>query len=70
MTLSDKAIIDLRNTLKASYGTNIDVELSDEEINLIGELLLTALSEGLKLKVNKSTLFSSEKSCGERKTTG
>ena len=32
MTLSDKAIQDLRIALRKSYGDDFDVDLSDEEI--------------------------------------
>ena len=51
MRLSDKAIQDLRTTLKKSYGVNFYVELLDEEINHIGVFLLTGLVESLKLEM-------------------
>ncbi len=51
MSLSSNAIQDLRLTLRKSYGEDFDVVLSDEEVNEIGELLLTILAEGLKQKI-------------------
>ncbi len=48
MLLSEKAILDLRISLRKSYGDDFDVELSDEEVNRIGVLALTCLKEGLK----------------------
>lgn len=53
MELSAKAILDLRQALRKSYGDNFDAELNDQEISEIGELLLVALAEGLKLKVQQ-----------------
>lgn len=52
MTLSLKAIRDLRIALRKSYGESFDLLLSDEQIDNIGLLLLTGLVEGLKLKIN------------------
>lgn len=49
MKLSDKAIQELRITLQNKY--NSDFNLTDEELNEIGLFLLTALAEGLKLKM-------------------
>lgn len=54
MTLSDKAIQDLRIALRKSYGDDFDIDLSDEEINRIGMFTLTCLMEGLKLEVKES----------------
>lgn len=48
MKLSEKAINELRKELKVKY--NSDFGLTNEELNEIGLLLLTALAEGLKLK--------------------
>jgi hypothetical protein len=39
--------------LRKSYGDNFDADLNDEEISEIGELLLVALAEGLKMKVQQ-----------------
>lgn len=49
MQLSGKAIQDLRIALQKSYGVNLEVSLSDEEVNHIGNLLLNILAESLKL---------------------
>lgn len=46
--LSDNAINDLRRELINIYGTDFD--LNNDELNRIGLLLLTILSEGVKLK--------------------
>lgn len=51
MSLSDDAIQDLRLALRNSYGKDFDTELSDEEINNIGVLVLTGLVESLKLEM-------------------
>ncbi len=53
--LSDKAIKDLRNELINKYGS--DFNLSDQELNEIGLLLLTCLAESLKLEVSKKNKF-------------
>ncbi len=59
MTLSVKAIKDLRKALKNSYGIGFESSLTDEEISEIGDLILTVLAEELKLKVQQrsSDLF-------------
>lgn len=57
MTLSNKALKDLRLTLQKSYGATFDSDLTDKEINEIGELLLNVLAEKLKLKVVSPELF-------------
>jgi hypothetical protein len=49
MQLSDKAIQDLKSELMNKYGCTFD--LSDEEVNEIGCLLLTILAESLKMKI-------------------
>ena len=54
MTLSSRAIQDLRKALRNSYGDDFDIELSDEEINRIGVLALTGLIESLKLEIKNS----------------
>ncbi len=46
MQLSNKAINDLRKELLKVYGS--DFGLTDEQLNEIGEFLLTGLAEGLK----------------------
>jgi len=50
MTFSDKAINDLRKALNKSYGDGFDACFNDQEISEIGELVLTVLSEELKLR--------------------
>ena len=53
MTLSDKAIQDLRQALKESYGATFDDAFSDNDLNELGELFLNTLAENLKMKVTK-----------------
>lgn len=53
MQLSTKAIKDLRRAMDSSYGEGFSKQLNDEEINEIGDLLLTILAEGLKLKASQ-----------------
>lgn len=54
MKLSDNAIQELKDILVQKYGSAFG--LSDEQLNEIGELLLTALAEGLKLIVTRPEL--------------
>ena len=49
--LSQKSLIDLKETLRRSYGENFGNDLTDEEFEEIGILLLTVLAEGLKTKI-------------------
>lgn len=51
MKLSSTAIQDLRLALRRSYGENFDISLNDEEVNEIGFMLFTLLSENLKHKI-------------------
>lgn len=53
MELSKKALKDLKIALKKSYGPELESSLSNEEVNQIGNLLLTTFAEGLKMKVNE-----------------
>lgn len=53
MQLSTEAIKDLRTAMDTSYGEGFSRQLNDEEVNEIGDLLLTALAEGLKLKMQQ-----------------
>lgn len=56
MRLSAKAIQDLRKALRISYGELFDAEMTDDQINHIGVLVLTSLTESLKLElVNTSS---------------
>ena len=52
MTLSNKAISELRSELIRIYGS--DFELNDDELNRIGMFLLTVLAEGLKLEIKSA----------------
>lgn len=54
MRLSGKAIKDLRNELIKKYGS--DFNLSDQELDEIGTLLLACLVESLKLKITNPEL--------------
>lgn len=56
MQLSKQSLADLRSRLINSYGQELSDKLNDEELNEIGNLLLTILSEGLKLKVRQESL--------------
>lgn len=54
MKLSKKAIKDLRKVLSKDCGKEyVKKNFNDEEINRIGNLLLTILKESLKMKVNE-----------------
>jgi hypothetical protein len=48
--LSSKALLDLRIALKSSYGDAFDIDLTDEQINRLGNLFLVILAESLILK--------------------
>ena len=52
MSLSNKAIQDLRKEFINIYGEDFD--LTDEELEEIGMFLLTSLAEGMKLRLNNS----------------
>jgi hypothetical protein len=54
MKLSNKAIQDLRIALRKSYGEKFDIDMSDDEVNNIGILLLTSVVENLKIKMKTS----------------
>lgn len=53
MELSKKAINELRELLIKEIGPKATSEMSDNELDEIGMFLLTALAEGLKLKVRE-----------------
>ena len=57
ITLSKKAISDLRIALQKSYGEVFERGLSDEEVQKIGVLLLTTLAESLKMEITNPELF-------------
>jgi hypothetical protein len=59
MQLSKESLTDLRSRLIKSYGQELSDKLNDEELNEIGNLLLTVLSESLKLKVTQESLKTS-----------
>ena len=50
MKLSKKAKEDLREVLRKEIGLKATSKMNDEDLNTIGDLLLTVLAEGLKLK--------------------
>jgi hypothetical protein len=54
MQLSEKAISELRTSLRKSYGNDFDAELTDEQVNNIGVLALTCLKEGLKQEMQEN----------------
>ena len=53
MKLSEQAIKELRTALINSYGKELNDSLNDEEVNEIGDLLLTILAESLKIKMRE-----------------
>ena len=58
MELSKKAINELRDVLIKKIGPKATSEMDDNELEEIGMFLLTALAEGLKLKVREEELNS------------
>lgn len=56
MQLSKESLTDLRSRLIKNYGQELSDKLNDEELNEIGNLLLTVLSESLKLRVQQESL--------------
>lgn len=54
MKLSAQAIIDLRIALRKSYGDDFDIDMTDEQINNLGVLVLTGLVESLKIDMQKT----------------
>jgi hypothetical protein len=54
MELSKKAINELRDVLIKEIGPKATSEMSNDELDEIGMFLLTALAEGLKLKVREA----------------
>ncbi len=52
MELSEKAIKDLRLVLQKTYSVDFNTSLSNEEVNVIGDLILTIRAESLKMKVH------------------
>lgn len=58
--LSGEALRDLRIALRASYGQDFDQDLTDEQVNNLGNLFLTILAEGLMLDISASKLPSIE----------
>ena len=53
MKLSDKARKDLRRVLINDIGSKATSEMSDDDLDDIGNLLLTMLAEALKMKMNE-----------------
>jgi len=60
MKLSKQAIKELRVALTNSYGKELNNSLNDEEVNEIGDLLLTILAEGLKTRIREKKKLISE----------
>ena len=56
MQLSKESLADLRSRLIKNYGQELSDKLNDEELNEIGNFLLTVLSESLKLRVQQESL--------------
>lgn len=50
VSLSQKSVEDLKNILNASYGSNFCDDLSEEDIQQLGNSILIVISENLKLK--------------------
>jgi hypothetical protein len=57
ITLSNKAIVELRTALRKSYGADFDVSMTDEEVNHIGVFVMTGLVESLKMELVNPELF-------------
>lgn len=57
VTLSDKALADLRKALQKSYGENFADSFTDTELNRIGVSLLTGLVESLKMDIADSEML-------------
>jgi hypothetical protein len=55
LRLSNLAIQDLRVTLRKIYGDTFDTNLTDDEINQIGVLLLSLYMTGLKKSTKNKT---------------
>ncbi|MCX6756191.1 MAG: hypothetical protein NTX85_02535 [Candidatus Nomurabacteria bacterium] len=53
INLSTQAIEELRIALQKSYGVDFACGLSDEEVNEIGNLLISSLAESLNVKIAK-----------------
>ena len=54
MKFLNKAILDLLIAPGKSYGEKFDIDMSDDEVNNIGILLLTSMVENLKIKMKTS----------------
>lgn len=61
MNLSKTAKTDLRKVIRESYGKELEVTLSDEELTEIGEFLLTSLAEGLKIRISDKNKYEKSK---------
>ncbi len=53
MELSKKALKDLRKVLMKDIGIKTINKMSDDDLNQIGNLLLSILAESLKMKKNE-----------------
>lgn len=57
VTLSDKALVDLRKALQKSYGESFAGDFTDAELNRIGVAVLTGLVEALKMDIADSEML-------------
>jgi hypothetical protein len=48
MKLSEKAIKELRLSLREKYGEGVDIALDDDEINEIGVLILNTIASSIR----------------------
>lgn len=53
--LSSEALLDLRLTLRGLYGEEFDGDLSDDDINHIGNLILYLYNSGLEQSEEKDS---------------
>lgn len=56
MSLSNKALNELREVLQKEYGQVFVNSLSEEELDHLGQLFLEIMAQGLKHKVTYSVL--------------
>lgn len=53
MSLSNKALTELREILRKTYGEVFESALTDEDIDHLGKLFLEITIQGLKLRMQK-----------------
>ena len=54
MSLSNKALTELKDVLRNEYGEVFVDALSEEELNHLGQLFLEIVAQGLKLRVESN----------------